>query len=231
MPADPALAPPGIERAARSLSRWSASAWLFVRRGDAPQLAAGSGLLGGSQAGARFSYRMNDEPGTPLALSARVYSPLRKDREAEAALGVEWKPIGRLPLSLLAERRQALGPDGRSAFAVMAFGGVGDQKLAGPVVLDAYVQGGVVGARGRDAFIDGAAAAALPLDPARNARLGLAIWGAAQPGVSRVDLGPQASYRLPAQGGSVRITAEWRVRISGDAAPASGPALTLSTAF
>lgn len=212
-------------------SRMSASAWLFVRRGDAPQLAAASAMLGGSQAGARFGYRLNDDPDRPLALSARFYSPLRDQRGAEASLGVEWKPMGRLPISLLAERRQAIGRDGRSAFAVMAFGGLSDRKLAGPLILDTYAQAGLVGAKSRDAFIDGAIAIALPVEEAQNARIGAAIWGAAQPGISRVDLGPQASYRLRTNGGSVRIAAEWRMRILGDAAPASGPALTLSTAF
>src|SRR5262249_48244949 len=40
--------------------RWSGSAWLFVREGNAPQLAA-AGTLGGSQVGGRILYRLNDD--------------------------------------------------------------------------------------------------------------------------------------------------------------------------
>jgi len=30
---------------------------------------------------------------------------------------------------------------------------------------------------------------------------------------------------------NLRLSADWRIRIAGDAAPASGPAMTLSTSF
>lgn len=214
-----------------AVSRWSGSAWAFFRRGSGRQLAAGGGLLGGSQVGARLGYRVNDDPAHPLAISARFYAPVRRPRSSEAALGVEWKPIGGLPVTLLAERRQRIGRDGRSAFAALAYGGVSERRLVGPVELDAYVQAGIVGAKRRDAFVDGSAVLGLPLGESRSLKLGLGVWGAAQPGVSRVDAGPQVSYRLPLEGQAIRITAEWRMRIAGDAAPGSGPALTLSTAF
>ena len=215
----------------RAPSRWSASAWAFVRRGEGKPLAAAAGLLGGSQAGARIGYRLNHDVAHPLSLSARVYSPLGRSGGAEGALGLEWKPMRAVPLSLLAERRQAIGRGGRSAFAIMAYGGVSEQRVAGPVALDVYVQGGVVGAKSRDLFVDGSAALAFPVGESGEFKIGLAAWGAAQPGVARVDAGPQISYRLPLNDTSMRLTADWRMRIVGDAAPGSGPALTLSTAF
>lgn len=204
-------------------SRWSISAWALVRNGDGPQLAPG-GTLGGSQAGARITYRLRER----LLLSGRVSTPLAR-AGAEAALGIEWQPLRAVPVRLLAERRQAVGRDGRSAFALLAHGGISDRPIVGPVLLDAYAQAGLVGGRSRDAFIDGAARLGVPV--ADGLSLGVGAWGAAQPGASRLDLGPQLSWRLPALGKKVRIAADWRVRIVGDARPGSGPALTLSTDF
>ena len=229
-PAINALSPPSI-LLPRSVahrtsfpSRWSISAWALVRSGDGPQLAPG-GTLGGSQTGARITYRLRER----LLLSGRASTPLARAAGAEAALGIEWQPLGAVPVRLLAERRQAIARDGRSAFALLAHGGVSDRPIVGPVLLDAYAQAGLVGVRSRDAFIDGAARLGVPV--ADGLSLGVGAWGAAQPGASRLDLGPQLSWRLPVLGDTVRVAADWRVRIVGDARPSSGPALTLSTDF
>jgi hypothetical protein len=210
--------------------RWSAAAWAFVRQGEAQPLAAG-GTLGGSQLGARFGWRINSDPMRPLALSLRLYSPMRRSSAAEAALGLEWKPAGGLPVRLLAERRQALEREGRSAFSLLAYGGVSDAKAAGPLRVSAYGQAGIVGVKSRDLFADGSAFLALPLDGAGRISLGAGAWAAAQPGVSRVDVGPGLRLRLPVRGQSMTLSAEWRTRVAGNAAPGSGPTLTLSTDF
>jgi hypothetical protein len=199
-------------------SRWTLSAWAFVRPGDAASLAP-AGTLGGSQIGARTTYRL--KPG--LTASLRLYAPLSSPRAAEAAAGLDWQPLRRVPVRLLAERRQALGPEGRSAWSVMAYGGV-DAIKAGPFRIDAYGEAGVVGARRRDLFADGAARLTLP---AGRLRLGAGVWGAAQPGVSRLDAGPHVEARL----GPASLSADWRFRLAGHARPGSGPAITLSTGF
>jgi hypothetical protein len=185
-------------------------------------------VLGGSQAGARLSYRLNRDEARPIAVFARLTSPLPSVHGSEAALGLSWKPGRRLPIHLLAERRQALGRDGRSAFAAGVYGGVGDARL-GIFRIDAYGQAGIVGARSRDPYADGAIRLSLPLGG--GLKVGGGAWAAAQPGLSRLDLGPQASLRLPVAGRSVTLAADWRIRIAGDAGPASGPAVTLSTDF
>ena len=225
--AAPALPPPiALPPVPPSPGRWSLSAWAFIRHGDSPALAAG-GLLGGSQAGARLAYRLNRDSGRPLALSARLSTPLRA-AGAEAALGVDWKPDRRLPVHLLAERRQALGREGRSAFAVTLYGGVSDAQ-AGRFRIDGYAQAGMVGARSRDPFADGSLRLSLPLTG--RARLGAGAWAAAQPGLARLDLGPQAALRLPLAGRAVVLAADWRVRVAGNAGPGSGPTLTIATDF
>jgi hypothetical protein len=210
-------------------SRWSASGWAFLRQGDGQELGTG-GTLGGSQIGGRIGYRINGNAALPLSIFARLYAPIKRRAGSEAALGLEWKPVARLPLRVLAERRQAVGSEGRSAFALMSYGGLGDVRLLGGVRLEAYAQAGVVGVRSRDLFADGSVALALPMDEERKLTVGGALWAAAQPGSSRVDAGPRLSLKLPGAE-RVRVIADWRFRVRGKASPASGPSLTVATDF
>lgn len=229
-PVPPTLASagPSLRPAAPRPSRWAGSAWVFVRDGGDAQLAAG-GSLGGSQIGGRLSYRLNDDATRPFALSARFYAPTSTLRAAEAAVGLDWRPSAAAPLHLLAERRQALGRDGRSAFSLLAYGGASDRRVAGPLLADAYVQAGVVGMRSRDLFAD--AAVKLGVRHGDRVKFGVGAWGAAQPGAERLDIGPHVSVRLPVARVGVVLAADWRFRVAGDARPGSGPALTLATEF
>jgi hypothetical protein len=133
-------------------------------------------MLGGSQIGGRIGYRINDDLERPLALTGRVYSPANRREGSEAAVGLEWKPHRELPVRLLAERRLALGSEGRSAWALIAHGGVSDAALPGGARLEAYGQAGVVGARSRDLFADASVAVAWPLDDERRLSVGAAAW-------------------------------------------------------
>lgn len=181
------------------------------------------GTLGGSQAGGRIWYRL----GHGLALSGRLYVPLRQPQAGDVAAGLDWQPLPALPVHLLAERRQAIGRDGRSAFSLTAYGGL-SRALTRRVRLDAYAQAGIVGLRERDLFVDGAARLSAPLGPVE---VGAGVWGAAQPGLARLDAGPSLAWRLPVRRAALRLEADWRVRLAGAAAPGSGPALTLAMDF
>lgn len=228
-PIGPALgAAPTRSSPAQVRSRWSGSAWIFARRGSGSPLVP-TGTLSGSQAGGRLSYRLNEDRARSLALSARLYAPLDDADAAEVAVGLDWQPTSDLPVRLLAERRQAIGDDGRSAFSLFAYGGVSDRPLLRSIRVDAYGQAGIVGLRSRDLFVDGAVRARVPLS--RSLSAGIGAWGAAQPGLSRLDAGPTASLRIPLAGASVTLAADWRFRVAGEARPRSGPALTLSTDF
>ena len=55
--------------------------------------------------------------------------------------------------------------------------------------------------------------------------------GGAQPGVERVDIGPEMQIRSPLPNIPARIAVEWRERIAGRAAPSSGLAITLAADF
>jgi hypothetical protein len=208
--------------------RWSGAAWLLLRDDTAGALAP-AGTLGGSQSGLRLSYRLNGDPSRPLAVSARFTMPVARRAGAEVALGLDWRPFRSLPVHLLAERRQALGRDSRSALSLSLHAGVAERMLPGGFRLEAYGQAGMVGARSRDLFADGAARLSLPIGGRLS--LGAGLAGGAQPGAARLDAGPLATIRLPLAGESLRLSAEYRFRIAGDASPGSGPVVTLASDF
>lgn len=218
---------PGMA-AALPASRWSGSAWLFVRHEAARGGLAPGGTLGGSQAGARLAYRLNGDVRRPLAVAARLYLPLERTQGTEVALGLDWQPIASLPIHILAERRERIGREGRSDFGITLYGGGERRLLRDRLRIEAFGQAGIVGLNERDLFADGAVRASTPIGPVD---IGAGAWGGAQPGAARLDVGPQASFRLAVGRTAVRASAEWRFRVAGDAAPDSGPAFTLSTGF
>jgi len=104
--------------------------------------------------------------------------------------------------------------------------------LPGRIELDGYAQAGVVGAHRQDLFADGALRIARRIEVGRSALLaGAGLWGAAQPGAARLDVGPHLALRVPAGATTVSVAVDGRLRVAGDARPGSGAALTLSTDF
>lgn len=227
-PPHPALLPQPNPPLRASRGRLAGSAWLLVREDVSGTALAPGGTLGGSQAGLRVTYRFNDDARRPLAVSARTYVPLARPQGAEVAVGVDWRPVPALPVHILAERREALGREGRSDFSLTVYGGVDRTLARGRVRVQAYGQAGVVGTRDCDLFADGAARATTRLGPVE---IGGGIWGGAQPGAERLDIGPSASARIPVGRAAVSVSADWRFRIAGGASPGSGPALTIATDF
>jgi len=191
---------------------------------------AGGGQLGASQAGVRIAYRV-DEAGR-LAVAARAYVPVDSTSGSEAAVGIDLRPLPNLPFRLSVERRIAVGRDGRDAWSAYAADGF-FRGIGRTVELDGYAQSGVVGTKARDLFADGALRVARRFDLGGNRALlaGAGVWGAAQPGAARLDVGPRVALRLPAAGATLSIAGEWRARVAGDARPGSGPALTVAADF
>jgi hypothetical protein len=105
-------------------------------------------------------------------------------------------------------------------------GGLWDRPMPLHFVLDTYLQGGVVGIHSRDKFIDGGLTLTRPVYKQFSA--GFGVWGGAQPGVYRVDAGPRVSMRVR---NNIRVHFDWRQRLAGNAAPGSGPAVTLAGDF
>jgi hypothetical protein len=211
-----------------STDRWSGSAWAFLR-GGGRATSLSPGQIGGGQAGGRILYRLDSH----LSAAARVSTAIGGARQTEAAIGLDWRPITRLPIHLMAERRVAIDSGGRNAWTLGAAGGVDEVHIAPGWRLDAYGEAGVVGAHRRDLYADGAmrVARAIDLRGGKSLAVGGGAWGAAQPGASRLDIGPSIVLRLPMERHAVAIALDWRERVLGHAKPGSGPALTIATDF
>jgi hypothetical protein len=218
--------PPAARLAAPSASRWSVSAYLFVRQGSGRPGLAANGQLGGSQAAARISYRLNRDGPVRTAISARFYAPL-EGKGAEGAVGLDWYPLPGRTLRLSVERRVALDSAGRDAWSAYAAGGFYAEPARG-ITLDGYAQTGLVGLHARDAFVDGAMRAGLRLG---RMTIGGGLWGAAQPGVARLDAGPRFALAVPAGKGIINVVVEGRFRLAGRVNPGSGATLTLASDF
>jgi hypothetical protein len=209
------------------LDRLQLTAWALLRQQQAglagSRSLATAGTLGASQAGARLSYNFT----RGIAATLRTSSEVGR-RGGEVAAGVRIQPVGGIPVWFTAERRQRLGKygGGRNAFALFMEGGVWDRPMPLRFSLDAYLQGGVVGFHHRDRFIDGGVTLTRPVYKQFSA--GFGVWGAAQPGLYRVDAGPRLTMRVR---NNVKVHADWRQRLVGNAAPGSGPALTLAGDF
>ncbi|WP_294240428.1 hypothetical protein [uncultured Sphingomonas sp.] len=203
--------------------RWSASVWGIARRGGGTLLPGGQ--LGGSQAGVRILRRL-DRDGA-LAASLRLSAPL-EGIGREVAAGLDWKPARRIPLRLIVEQRWSLdsGAGGTAAIAVTGFG---PRAIAPRLSLSAYAQGGAVMRDRIEPFVDGAVRATTPV--AAGIDLGIGLWGGAQRDAQRLDVGPSLGFALPVADRPVRLSLDWRQRIAGQAAPGSGPALTLAGDF
>ncbi|NUQ17883.1 MAG: hypothetical protein HOP95_05415 [Sphingomonas sp.] len=209
------------------IDRIQLTAWALLRAQSAgiagTQPLASGGSLGASQAGARLTYNFTRQ----IAASFRTSSDVGR-RGGEVAAGVRVQPIAGIPLWIDAERRQRVGKfgGGRSAFALFFEAGVYGRPMPLHFLLDSYVQGGVVGVRSRDKFIDGALTLTRPVYKQFSA--GFGIWGGAQPGVYRVDAGPRITMKVR---NNLRVHFDWRQRLAGKALPGSGPAVTLAGDF
>jgi hypothetical protein len=209
------------------IDRLQLTAWALLRSQSADvagsQSLASAGSLGASQAGARLTYNFTRQVAATLRSSSDVGR-----RGGEVAAGVRIQPVAGIPLWIDAERRQRIGRygGGRSAFALFFEGGVYDRPMPMRFLLDAYLQGGVVGFHSRDRFIDGGLTLTRPVYKQFSA--GLGVWGGAQPGLYRVDAGPRVTMQVRK---NLRVHLDWRQRLAGNAQPGSGPAITLAGDF
>jgi len=209
------------------LDRLQLTSWALLRSQQAgiagSRSLASGGQLGASQAGLRVTYNID----RLVALTGRLSSEVGR-RGGEVAGGIRVHPLASIPVWLTAERRQMIGGDGggRNAFAFFAEAGLYERPLPWSFSLDAYLQGGVVGLRSRDLFVDGGASVSRPVY--RNFSAGFGVWGGAQPGLYRVDAGPRVTMRVRK---NLKVHVDWRQRLAGNARPGSGPALTLAGDF
>lgn len=207
-------------------ARWRGSAWLIARDGGGASLPGSQ--LGASQAGVRVTYALG--AARRLSLSARASAPM-SGRGKEVAFGLDWQPT-LAPIHILAEHRVAVD-GGRSGPMLGIVGGFGPVEIMRGVRLEGYGQAGVAVREGGGAFADGAVRAAHPVAAIGRLQLdtGAGIWGGAQRGASRLDVGPSLGLAVPMGTRSLRLAVDWRQRVAGRSRPESGPALSIGTNF
>jgi hypothetical protein len=212
------------ERVPAAFDRLQLSTWAMLRGTPGLPSLAGTGTLGGSQAGARLLWRFDPH----LSASLRSSAPINSRRGGEAALGIRYQPFTSIPVAFTAEQRKAFGQygAGRNAFAAFVEGGLYGQSMPLNSSLDTYIQAGIVGVKSRDWFVDGQAAVTRPVY--KNLSAGFGVWGGTQPGLSRLDVGPRLSLRV---GKRMRVHADYRHKLIGNAQPGSGGVVTVAGDF
>lgn len=231
--ATPVPLSPGL--AEGKADRWSADTWMLARRDSAVLPVSGRPVYGGSQAGAVLRYRLAPSSAhRPLAY-LRGSTALGTVRESELALGFGLRPVPAIPVMVAAEARGFRSAAGKTSFrpAALAYTEIPPFALPLGFTGEAYAQGGYVGGQFETAFVDGQIRADRPLFSVAGTtlRIGAGAWGGAQKGVSRLDAGPSASATVDIWGKPSRVSMDWRFRLSGQAMPKSGPALTISAGF
>ena len=222
--------------AAKPGGRWRFDGWLVLRAGGRGTPAAGAlpPSYGSSQAGGMLAYDLAPQSRLRPSLYLRASSALRDPQDAVIALGVRAIPFGGLPLQLHGELR-VVDRGGGMATEPAALVSAGHETRSLPLGLGAraYGQAGYVGGDFATPFADGSLV--IDREVARfdlgRIRTGAGAWGGAQRGASRFDVGPTASLDLALADVPARIAIDYRIRLSGNAQPRTGAALTLSTGF
>ena len=226
-----------------SRSPWSADGWIMWRQGGngynlpgrgLPGAVLYSGAYGASQAGLVVRYRLDRDSPLRPALFLRGSSGYDRPRGEELAAGLAMRPVPRIPVAVMGEIRATRSADRtayRPAFAVVTE--LPPADLSHGMRGEAYVQAGWVGGEGRTAFVDGQARLDKKVAKLGHGefRLGAGAWGGAQRGTHRVDLGPSLRLDQPLGGINTRLSADYRLRVAGSAAPGSGVAVTFSAGF
>ena len=221
--------------------RWSLGAWAFFREGSraAPISEGRVPVYGASQIGSTLQYRVAPSSGRDPRLYLRAYRALIERPESEIAMGFSARPMRRLPLRLAAELRatdNSFESDARPA--VYAITEIPPIALPLGASAEIYTGGGYVGGEADTSFIDGQVSVvrkltSFDLRKADDVRisLGAGAWGGAQRGANRLDVGPTMRVDLSLGTVPARVSIDYRERVSGDAAPVSGLAATVSTQF
>lgn len=224
-------------------SPWSADAWVMWREGGngynlsdrgLPAPFVGSGAYGASQAGLVLRYRLAPDDARRAAAYLRAVGGLNRPSGEELSVGLSLRPIPRVPIAVMGEVRTAPAP---KAVAVRPAVAIVTELPVVPLPLgmraEVYGQAGWVGGGSRTAFVDGQARVDKRMGGHRGAELslGLGAWAGAQAGSDRVDAGPSLRLDIPVAGTNARLTADYRWRVAGRAAPDSGAAITFSAGF
>ena len=215
--------------------RWSGSAYVFGRASGLGT-ASVEPVLGGGQSGAQLAYAVAPLARRPLSVTARGSAANTDAETAELAFGLKWQLLPALTLS--GERLVPAGSAARSAWTLRLAGGTYVERV-GPqgqiTEISTYAEAGIIGARRRDLYAAGTARIGRRIALGRSGVLvpGLAAWGSVQQSdgtAARLEVGPSLQLRLSGPA-ALSLTGDYRQVVTGNARPASGPALTVAASF
>ncbi|WP_454598646.1 hypothetical protein [Qipengyuania sp. SM2507] len=214
--------------------RFSVDGWLFLREGGGPDAGAGplAPTYGKSQFGAVLRYDLGSRTAQLPQAYLRATGAI-DSREGDLAAGFSIRPLPGLPLRAHGEvRLSRLGEKVELRPSAFVTAGI-EETLPLDTRVRGYAQAGYVGGEFATAFADGSLVVESVAKRFEHGALalGLGAWGGVQEGTERLDAGPTASMDLRVGGGTVRLAADCRFRVAGDAKPSSGAALTLSSSF
>ncbi len=235
-PAQPSAtdAPPSKGGQGQKAKRFSAYSCAFWRDGGGGNALAPQAQYGGSQMGMVAAYRLADAPSAP-ELSARFNIDAEKFEQPEAALGLRWRPLRKVPVALTIERRFREGPN--DSVAAFLAGGLDAVRLTEKIELSGYAQAGLdrrdTGTKKLQHFYDANLKANrhIARDQALDISAGGGVWAGGQRGVNRVDAGPAVNVDFVLADTNWRLSTDYRFRLAGDASPGSGLAVTLSASY
>ena len=218
--------------------------WLFMRQNGSsdpstrPLLGPAPVIYGGTQAGAILSYRVAGNPKSSISLFTRFSTAKAAGRWAtdqeQLAAGLKAKPFTSIPITVHAEQRLDVESGGNEGAAFYLSGGTGPAPLVAGVELETYAQAGIVLARRDQFFFDGSATLQNQIirKDRKSVSIGAGIWAGGQSDVRRIDVGPRVEFKLPiGKKHSARISLDWRQKISGNASPDDGVAVSVSSGF
>jgi len=234
---------PYLSHARSEAMRWSADGWILWREGGSglappsaglPGAGLPSGAYGASQAGFVLRYRLTPNHAFGPLLYLRASGGLYRPRGEELAIGVALRPVKAVPVAVMAEGRVMRASSRtvvRPAAALVTQ--LPPARLPLGVRAETYAQAGWVGGSDATLFVDGQLRVDRAVAKSGNTefRLGAGTWGGAQRGARRLDVGPSATVDVPVGPVRARLSADYRVRVAGDAAPGSGVAVTFSAGF
>lgn len=237
MAAPQPVSPAPVPAAQRKSNRWSLDTWALLRRETGGGISPGvlPATYGGSQTGAVMRFRVDRTSPHWPSIYARTSTALGEVRENAVALGFSARPFPDVPLIAAVEGRMTDQIGGtRFQPAAFVYTLLPPAQLPGKLRSEAYVQAGYVGGRFSTAFADGQVRLDRGLFELGSIKgsLGGGVWGGAQKGAARLDIGPSAMLEFPLGKRMYgRAALDWRFRVAGNAQPGSGPAVTLSAGF